>query len=143
MPSSQSFRRRAFSLIEMLVVVAIIGLLAAVLVPRIGGAFSNSQVKTTTGQLASLDAAVEEFNLTMGRYPTEEEGLKALVEKPATADENWRNFLGKRTVPVDGWGNEFVYKRDATGTFAFVIVSYGADGKPGGEGLDADLDNRQ
>lgn len=133
-------RSRAFSLIEMLFVVIIIGLIAALVVPNLGKAFGKSQVKTTTAQLANLSDAVENFRLDVNRYPTEQEGLQALIEKPETA-EGWAGpYLDKRTLPTDGWGNEFIYKRDPD--FGFIIISHGADGVQGGSGENADLDNR-
>jgi len=130
----------AFTLIEMLLVVAIIGLLAALLVPQLGKQFGKSQVKVTRAQLERLSTAVEQFRLDMQRYPTEQEGLKILVEKPREGD-NWGGpYLGKTTLPTDGWGRDFVYKLDDT--FGFRLISLGADGKEGGEGEAADLDNR-
>ena len=131
---------RAFTLIEMLLVVAIIGLLAALLVPQLGRQFGKSQVKITRAQLERLATAVEKFRLDMQRYPTEQEGLTILVEKPREGD-NWGGpYLGKTTLPTDGWGRDFIYKLDDT--FGFRLISLGADGKEGGEGENADLDNR-
>lgn len=131
---------RAFSLIEMLFVIAIIGLIAALVLPRLGGAFGKSQVKTTQAQLSLLSDAVESFKLDVGRYPSAEEGLKALIQKPDNATGWDKPYLNKTTVPMDGWGNAFVYSLDDQ--FGFRIVSLGADGKPGGEGENKDLDNR-
>jgi general secretion pathway protein G len=126
----------------MLVVLAIIGLLVALFAPRLTNAFSGGQVTTTKGTLQQLTTAVEEFRMTMKRLPTEEEGLVVLVERPAGAeDSEWKNFLGVREVPRDAWGNEFIYSLDDP-DFEYVIRSYGSDGKPGGEGDAADLDNR-
>lgn len=134
--------RRGFSLLEMLVVLAIIGLLVALFAPRLTGAFAGGQVKTTKAQLQQLSAAVEEFRMTMKRLPTEEEGLRVLVERPeGEADSEWRNFLGMRELPKDAWGNEFVYSLDDP-DFDYVIRSYGSDGAPGGEGDASDLENR-
>ncbi len=131
---------RAFTLIELLFVVLIIGLIAALIVPRLGKTFGKSQVKTTQAQIAQLGALVEEFRADVHRYPSEQEGLAALVSKPAEA-AGWEGpYLQKKSLPKDGWGRDFVYKADAQ--FGFVIRSLGADGKEGGEGEDADLDNR-
>ncbi|MFI4855418.1 MAG: type II secretion system major pseudopilin GspG [Phycisphaerales bacterium JB065] len=135
-------RGRGFSLLEMLVVLAIIGLLVALFAPRLTNAFSGGQVTTTKGTLQQLTTAVEEFRMTMKRLPTAEEGLSVLVERPESGEtEEWKNFLGLREVPKDAWGNAFVYRVDDP-DFEYVIISYGADGKPGGEGDAADLDNR-
>lgn len=132
-----------FTLIEVLFVVIILGLIAAVVIPRLGDTFSKGQIKTTVAQLRGVGNAVEEFRADVGRYPTEQEGLKALIERPQGVDEKkWGGpYLAKRTVPMDSWENEFVYKLDPA--FGFVIKSYGADEKEGGEGINADLDNRQ
>jgi len=135
-------RGRGFSLLEMLVVLAIIGLLVALFAPRLTGAFSGGQVKTTKAQLQMLTTAVEEFRMTMNRLPTQEEGLRVLVERPADSEgTQWRNFLEVRELPKDAWGNDFVYVRDHP-DFDYLIISYGSDGRPGGEGDAADLDNR-
>lgn len=134
--------RRAFSLLEMLVVLAIIGLLVALFAPRLTGAFTGGQVKTTKAQLQLLTTAVEEFRMTMNRLPTQEEGLRVLVERPEGSEgTGWRNFLEVRELPKDAWGNEFAYVREHP-DFDYVIVSYGSDGRAGGDGDAADLDNR-
>jgi len=133
-------RAGGFSLIEMLFVIAIIGLIAALILPRLGGAFGKSQVQTTKAQLSSLTSAVESFRLNVGRYPSKEEGLAALLKKPDGA-EGWSGpYLDKKIVPQDGWKREFIYTPDDE--WKFVIRSLGADGKEGGEGENADLDNR-
>ncbi|MBL0928104.1 MAG: type II secretion system major pseudopilin GspG [Phycisphaerales bacterium] len=133
--------RSGFTLLEMLLVVVIIGMLAALVFTNLGRVGSESKVKITRTQIEALATMVERFKLDVGRYPTKEEGLKALVEKPAGV-EGWNGpYGGKKTLPKDGWGRDFVYDTDAT--FGFVIRSLGADSKPGGEGENADLDNRQ
>ncbi len=133
--------RRAFSLFEMLIVLAIIGLLAALVAPRLAGVFIGGQLKQTKAQIQLLSGAVAKFQLDMLRYPTIEEGLSVLLEKPSDAEEKWEGpYLERRTLPVDGWGNAFVYRGDEQ--FGYAIVSLGADGREGGEGNDADLDNR-
>ncbi len=134
--------RRAFTLLEMLLVVAILALLAALVGGRLVGAFGGAQVKQTRAQISTLSGHVERFYLDMSRYPTVEEGLRALVEKPQNdSDNRWKGpYLDRETLPKDAWGNEFVYQDDAK--WKYRIVSYGADGKPGGEDENADLDNR-
>lgn len=130
-----------FTLLEMLLVVAILALLAALVGSRLVGAFGGAQVKTTKSQIESLSSNIERMRLDIGRYPTAEEGLRVLIEKPQTNAEKWAGpYLPKEVLPKDGWGNEFVYQIDET--WGFRIVSYGADAKPGGEGENADLDNR-
>ncbi len=134
--------RAGFSLFELLIVLAIIGLLAALVLPRFGDAFGKAQEKTTKAQMASLQIAVDEFKLEYGRYPSEDEGLTALVKRPDWIDEaDWDPKLDKETLPIDGWKRDFIYKLDDN--FGFRIISYGADGTPGGEGENEDLDIRK
>lgn len=137
---ASSPRPSGFSLLELLIVVAILGLLAALVFGRLGGELGESKVKTTRVQLESLSQAVDRYQLHVGRYPTEEQGLAALIEQPDDA-ESWKGpYLGKTAVPTDGWNRPFVYEHDEQ--FGFVIRSLGADGAPGGEGENADIDNR-
>lgn len=133
-------RRAAFTLVEVLFVVIIIGLIAALALPRLGKVFGKGQIKTTQATLAQMTGYIEEFKADVRRYPSEQEGLKALIEKPQGL-EGWDGpYVQKRALPKDGWGRDFVYKLDDR--FGFVVKSYGADGKEGGEGENADLDNR-
>jgi general secretion pathway protein G len=133
-------RGRAFTLLEMLIVLAILGLLAALVVPRLGGKVQEAQVQTTITQINSLAGSVEQFAIDIGRYPTAEEGLQALVERPASIPgDRWDGpYLQKNFVPDDQWGRPFVYELQEG---RYIIRSLGADGQPGGEGFDADLDN--
>lgn len=136
--------RGGFSLLEMLIVVAIMGLIATLVLTKIGGVFGKSQVKITKAQLEIASHAVERFKLDMNRYPTQEEGLAVLITAPANASGWDGPYFDKETLPKDGWGNPLIYERDSSGSgWAFRIKSYGADGKPGGEGEDADLDSRK
>ena len=121
-------------------VVIIIGLLAAVAARNFLGQTDKARVKTTQATLKVLHEQVMMFKLDTGRFPTEEEGLKALVEKPSDV-ENWEpgGYLQTTKVPKDAWGNEFVYQLNPESGKPFVIISYGADRQEGGEGNDADL----
>jgi general secretion pathway protein G len=134
--------RSGFTLIEVLFVVVILGLIAALVIPNIGSRFSKGQVKTTQAMVSKVGMAVEEFRADVGRYPTEQEGLKALIERPQGVDEKqWGGpYFDKKTLPQDAWNKDFIYRLDPV--FGFEIKSYGADSKEGGEGADADLSNR-
>ena len=130
-----------FTLLEMLLVVAILALLAALVGSRLVGAFGGAQVKTTNAQLSLLTSSVDQFKLSVGRYPSVDEGFRVLLEKPQADAEKWTGpYLNKESIPKDGWGHEFVYQVDEK--WGYRIISYGADGKLGGEGENADLDNR-
>ncbi len=136
-------RPHAFSLLEMLVVIAIIGLLAALILPNIGSAFGSSQRQTAEAQLRQLLGAVEEFRRDMGRLPTEEEGLDALVTMPEDGEDKWSGYLDRRTIPADPWGNPYVYEKlPDDPMFDFTILSLGSDGQRGGEGDAQDIDAR-
>ncbi len=132
--------RSAFTLVEIMAVVIIIGLLAAVAASNFMGQTDKARVKTTQATLKVLHEQVMMFKLDTGRFPTEEEGLKALVEKPSDV-ENWdpSGYLQSTKVPKDAWGNEYVYQLNPESGKPFVIISYGADRQEGGEGNDADL----
>lgn len=134
--------RRAFTLVEMLLVIAIIGLIAALVTPQVLKSVQKSQTQTTKAQMSLLEAALQEFYSDNNRYPTESEGLKALIDKPQDLATWSGPYLKRKTLPKDGWGTDFVYKLDPQ--FGFVIRSFGADKREGGaEGSqDADIDNR-
>jgi len=133
-------KRKAFTLIEIMIVVVILGLLAAVASVGVLGQIEKAKKTTTKANLKILHSAVVTFYLDVGRYPTEEEGLNALVEKPVDAD-NWRpeGYLETTSVPTDGWGRDFIYELFPASGKAFQIRSLGADGEDGGEGDGTDL----
>ena len=135
-------KESGFTLMELLVVMAIIALLAALIAPRLIGSVSSSQIKATKAQVELLSRSLDAFRLDNGRYPTQQEGLIALVEKPASAP-NWAGpYLSKRTVPKDAWGFDFLYDRPAAkGGVEYDLYSLGSDNKPGGEGEAADIGN--
>lgn len=136
-------RSSGFTLIEIMIVMVIIAMLAALVGPRVMGALGSSKVKATKIQIETLSATVEAFHLDTGRFPTQAEGLQVLVENPEkTPIKNWRGpYLKKNKLPIDGWGNPFVYEIPSKYKMPFDIYSLGADGKPGGTGDDADIGN--
>ena len=132
-------RRRGFTLVELLVVLAILALLAGLVGPRVLNQLGGAKSKTAAVQIADLDKALELFKLDVGRMPTTEEGLAALSAKPAAVSSGWNGPYLKGGVPPDPWGRPYQYKLGADG--AVEIVSLGADGAPGGSGENADLRN--
>jgi general secretion pathway protein G len=132
-------RRHGFTLLELLVVMVIIGLLAAYVGPKYFSQVGKSEVKTTRAQIVAFEKALEQYRLDVGSYPTTEQGLNALVAKPANASK-WDGPYLAKSVPLDPWGNAYVYK--APGDHGDVdLMSLGRDGRPGGDGLDADIGN--
>ncbi len=137
--SLQIKRKSGFSLIELLVVLVILGLLAAVVAPNVMNKIGGAKSKTARLQIESLGAALDDFALETGRYPNTEEGLKALVEDPGIPGWNGP-YLKKKTVPMDPWGNTYHYK--APGDHGpYDLYSYGADNAPGGEKENADINS--
>jgi len=132
--------RKAFTMIEIIAVLVIVGLLASVATTTFIGKIEKAKVDTTKANLKQLSSAVLAFNLSTGRLPDEEEGLNALVEEPADV-EGWdpEGYLMTDEVPLDGWKHEFEYLTGEEYSKGFVIISYGADGEEGGEGKNADL----
>ena len=132
--------RSGFTMVELMAVLIILGLLATVVVKNFMGQTDKAKVTTTKANLKVLHEAVLMFKLDTGRYPTEEEGLTALIEEP-TDVEGWQSggYLESTELPTDPWGREFIFQLDPESGKAFVIISYGADGEEEGEDYDADL----
>jgi general secretion pathway protein G len=127
-----------YTLTEMLVVILIISLIAAVLTPSLLGQLSRAKAKTASLQLESTATSLDLFKDDVGRFPTEAEGLKALVEEPAEVS-NWLGpYLKAKKSLNDPWGRALVYTTKADEA-SVVITSLGADGKPEGKGVDQDL----
>ena len=133
-------RKRGFTLVELLVVLAILALLAGIVGPKVLGQLGGAKAKTAAVQIADLEKTLELFKLDVGRYPTADEGLNALVTKPPGAAA-WTGPYLKGGVPLDPWSHPYVYKPGPGGTVE--ILSLGADGAPGGEGENADIRNKQ
>ena len=136
----QSQRRQGgFTLMEMLVVLASLGLLASLVGPAVLNQLGGAKSKTAAIQIKDLEQALEMYKLDVGRFPTTSQGLDALVKKPAGAS-GWNGPYLKSSVPEDPWGGDYQYKYP--GERAEVdLFTYGADGNPGGEGEDSDVGN--
>lgn len=132
--------RTGFTMVELMAVLIILGLLAGVVVKNFVGQTERAKVTTTKASLRQLASAVNQFYMDTNRYPTEDEGLYALIEPPSDV-QNYQpgGYLDTTDVPTDGWGNEFIYELYPESGKPFVIKSLGADGQDGGEGYNADL----
>jgi len=135
--------RAGFTLIELMVVIAILGILAALVAPSIIGRKEDAMRAAAKAQIKNFEQALKLFYVDNGFYPSTEQGLQALVEKPTIGriPTRWREggYLESKTVPKDPWGNPYVYISPGIHNKDFDIISYGADGQEGGEGKDADI----
>jgi len=129
-----------FTLLELLVVVVIIGLLAGFVAPRYFGQVGKSEMAVAKAQIDALEKALDQYRLDTGRYPSNELGLKALVDRPAS-EPKWLGPYLRKSVPLDPWGKPYMYKVPGE-KGDFDLVSYGKDGQPGGAGEAADISNR-
>jgi general secretion pathway protein G len=130
-------KQRGFTLVEILVVIIIIGLLAALVGPRLFGKVSAAKLKAAKAQIELFGTALDALRLDVGRYPTTEEALKALREKPSTMDL-WKGPYLPKEIPVDPWGRPYIYKCPGE-QGEYDLISYGLDGVPGGEGENEDV----
>jgi general secretion pathway protein G len=130
---------RGFTLLELLVVMVIIGLLASFVGPKFFAQIGKSEVKTALAQMDALEKALDQYRLDVGRYPGSEQGLVALVERPANL-QRWAGPYLKKGIPADPWGNPYHYKSPGEHG-EFDLSSHGKDGQPGGTGEAADLNN--
>jgi len=126
-----------FTLIELLVVMIILGLLASLVGPRLFGKVDKAKQQTAQAQIELLSTALASFRLDIGRFPTEEEGLNSLVERPSNLQKWDGSYLAKE-IPKDPWGNDYIYKMPGEHG-PYDLMSYGMDGVSGGEGNDLDI----
>jgi general secretion pathway protein G len=135
------YREAGFTLLELMIVIAILGLMAYMVAPRLMGVMTKAKPKIALTDLKNLETALDMFYLDVGRYPTDEEGLKVLYQKPENDIPGWAGPYIKR-APKDPWGREYVYKCPGEhGTFD--LSSLGPSGKTGGEGENAPITNWQ
>ncbi|WP_053935855.1 type II secretion system major pseudopilin GspG [Amantichitinum ursilacus] len=141
---AQRAAQRGFTLIEILVVITILAILGALIVPKIMDRPNDARVVAAKQDIRSTVQALKLYKLDNGRYPTTEQGLKALVEKPTSqpTPNNWKTGGYLEKLPKDPWGNDYVYLNP--GLHGEIdVMSYGADGQSGGENYDADIGSWQ
>lgn len=127
-----------FTLVEMLVVLAIIGLIVGIVGPRIFNQLAGAKVRTAHVQIESLKSALDLYFLDVGRYPSTSEGLSALIARPSSS-AFWNGPYLKGGVPHDPWNHDYAYRAPGSDGRAYEIVSFGADGHDGGSDNDADI----
>ncbi len=135
---------KGFSFLELMVVVVILGILATYVAPRFMGRADDAKAVKAKVDIVSIETALKLYKLDNGMYPTTDQGIAALVEKPGTepVPMNWKEkgYLEKARVPKDPWGREYLYLSPGIHD-DYDIISYGADGVPGGEGKDKDINS--
>ncbi len=143
MANARLRREEGFTLIEIMVVVVILGILAALVAPNVISRIDDAQVSRAKGDIRAIESALQLYRLDNFRYPTTDQGLEALVNQPADPSiRNWRKggYLDK--VPVDPWGTPYQYLNPGqSGSSEFDVFTLGADVQPGGEGINADIGN--
>lgn len=137
--------QQGFTLIEILVVVTILAILGALVVPKIMDRPNEARVVAAKQDITSILSALKLYKLDNGRYPSQEQGLKALVEKPSSepVPMNWKPGGYLEKMPKDPWGHEYMYVKPGLGNAEIDVFTYGADGQSGGESYDADIVSSQ
>lgn len=139
LPSRRRKRVAGYSLLEILIVLSIIALIAALVGPRLFAQLDKSKVTAAHVQMKSLKSALETMRIDIGRYPTQQEGLQLLTQAPGDGVANWSGPYLSSALPKDPWGRDYIYIAPADGAQEPKVSTLGADGKPGGSGNDADL----
>jgi len=134
-------RNAGFTLLELLVVIVIIGLLAAYVGPKYFSQLGKSEVTVAKAQIEAFEKSLDTYRLDVGRYPTTEEGLNALMAAPPTAAAKWNGPYLKKGVPLDPWGHAYQYRAPGS-KGEYEILSLGKDGQPGGSGEGADISSQ-
>jgi general secretion pathway protein G len=128
-----------FTLMEMLVVILIISILAALIIPKLVGKTDDAKIAKAKSDISTMASLIEAYRLDTGQYPSTDQGLEAL-HTPPTGVNNYKGpYMGE--IPLDPWGNQYQYVSPGPNGEDFLITSYGADGQPGGDGPNADITN--
>lgn len=139
-------RLRGFTLIEIMVVITILGILAALIVPRVVGRTDDARITAAKQDIGAIMQALKLYRLDNGRYPTTEQGLRALIERPSTDPQptNWKQggYLERSSIPKDPWGKEYQFLSPGL-RGEIDVFSFGRDGQSGGEGPDGDIGSWQ
>jgi general secretion pathway protein G len=134
---------KGFSLIELMVVIVILGLLATFLLPKIIDRPDEARITKAKSDIKAIESALKLYKLDNGFYPTTEQGLSALITQPTIEPipKNWKRggYLDTNSIPKDPWGNNYIYRSPGEEDRDYEIISLGADGKEGGEGINADI----
>ena len=131
-------QKRAFTLIEMLVVVLILAILAALIVPRVVNRTGDAKRAKAASDIATLSGLLSQYKVDTDQFPTTEQGLMALQSQPSGIN-NWRGPYTQKAISTDPWQNDYIYESPGPDGQDFIIASYGADGAPGGEGDASDI----
>ena len=135
-------RSRGFTLIEIMVVVVILAVLGALVVPNVLDKVDQARVTRAKSDIQAIETALDLYRLDNFKYPTTDQGLQALVTQPADPSlTNYRAGGYLKSLPIDPWNGPYQYLSPGAGGQDYEIISYGRDGKPGGEGYDADIDS--
>lgn len=134
-------RKRGFTLIEILVVIVVIAILATLVAPNVFQHVSTAKSSTAKSQIEMISTALDAYRLDNGQYPSTQQGLDALINKPSIdAPATWRGPYLRKEVPLDPWNEAYIYVSPGeVNTTGFDLQSYGADKKPGGDGENADI----
>ncbi len=132
---------KGFTFIEMMIVVAIIAVLAVMVTPRLFSQLDQSKMRAAKLQVKLLSSALDIYHLDTGRYPSSEEGLKALIMKPDGAAGWFGPYIKEISIPKDPWGQDYIYKYPGVVGVDYDLFSFGADGKEGGSDIAEDIGN--
>jgi len=138
-------QEHGFTLIELMVVIVIIGILAAYIAPKFIDRTDDAKISSAKAQIRSLETGLKLFRLDCGFYPSTEQGIQALISPPTTGTipQNYKQggYLETTSVPQDPWGNEYLYESPGSNGFDYEIRSLGADGVEGGDGKNSDIES--